>query len=204
MTVDAELDEANGAEIKETAQEADESPTVGDDQDANLTVGPHERKPRWGRVLAFGALPGIVLLLAVAAGYLKWLGWTQVQDSTAHTESVRAATDGTVAMLSYKPDTVQNDLDAAKSRLTGTFRDSYSSLTDNVVAPSAIQKLITAKAEVPAAASVSATDRHAVVLVFVNQTVTIGNDAPSKTASSVRVTLDRLDGRWLISGFDPV
>jgi Mce-associated membrane protein len=51
---------------------------------------------------------------------------------------------------------------------------------------------------------VSATSDHAVVLVFVDQTVTVGRDAPSNTASSVRVTLDKVKGRWLVSGFDPI
>jgi Mce-associated membrane protein len=41
-------------------------------------------------------------------------------------------------------------------------------------------------------------------MVFVNQTVIIGADAPTDTASSVRVDLDNVDGRWLISGFDPI
>jgi Mce-associated membrane protein len=38
----------------------------------------------------------------------------------------------------------------------------------------------------------------------VDQTVTIGKDAPTNTASNVRVTLDKVDSRWLISQFDPV
>jgi Mce-associated membrane protein len=41
-----------------------------------------------------------------------------------------------------------------------------------------------------------------VVLVFVDQSVVVGNDAPSTTASAVQVTLDRTGDRWLISGFD--
>jgi Mce-associated membrane protein len=43
-----------------------------------------------------------------------------------------------------------------------------------------------------------------VVLVFVNQTVIVGQDAPTDTASAVRVTLDKVGDRWLISSFDPV
>jgi Mce-associated membrane protein len=43
-----------------------------------------------------------------------------------------------------------------------------------------------------------------VVLLFVNQTVNMGSNAPTNTDSSVRVTLDKIGGRWLISGFDPV
>ena len=66
------------------------------------------------------------------------------------------------------------------------------------------QKQISATATVPAAASVSATENHSVVLIFVNQTVIVGHDAPSDTASTVRVTLDRVGGRWLISGFEPI
>jgi Mce-associated membrane protein len=75
---------------------------------------------------------------------------------------------------------------------------------NDVVAPGAKQQHITALATVPAAASVLATGKHAVVLVFVDQTTTIGNDAPTQSTSSVRVSLERVDGRWLISQFDPV
>jgi Mce-associated membrane protein len=117
---------------------------------------------------------------------------------------VQAAKDSTVALLSYKPDTVEQQLTAARDRLTGDFRDSYTSLTHDVVIPGAKQKQISAVATVPAVASVSAAPNHAVVLVFVNQTVVVGRDAPTDTASAVRVTLDKIGERWLISKFDPV
>jgi Mce-associated membrane protein len=42
------------------------------------------------------------------------------------------------------------------------------------------------------------------VLLCVNQAVVIGQDASTTTASSVRVSLDKIGGRWLISQFDPV
>lgn len=202
MTLSTESGEDTIADAVEPAPEH-ESDSSEDNQQPHPTTR-RGRGIRWSHVLCFGVLPLIVVILAAGAGYLKWLSWSQSQQAIAQTESVRAATEATVAMLSYKPDTANNDLDAAKSRLTGSFRDSYSSLIDDVVAPAAIQKLITAKAQVPAAASVSASASHAVVLVFVNQTVTVGNDAPSNTTSSVKVTLDRINGRWLISGFDPV
>jgi Mce-associated membrane protein len=32
----------------------------------------------------------------------------------------------------------------------------------------------------------------------------VGSAAPTQTNSAVRVTMDNLDGRWLISGFDPI
>ena len=95
-------------------------------------------------------------------------------------------------------------LEGAQSRLTGSFRDSYAQLIRDVVIPGAKEKKISAVASVPAAASVSATGTHATVMVFVNQTSTVGNDAPVNTSSVVRVNLDKVDGQWLVSGFDPV
>jgi len=117
---------------------------------------------------------------------------------------VQAARDITIALLSYTPDQVEQQLGDARNLLTGEFRDSYTSLTNDVVIPGAREKQISAVASVPAAASVSATATEAVVLVFVNQTVIVGQDAPTDTASSVRVTLEKVGDSWLISKFDPV
>jgi len=156
------------------------------------------------KAIAYGLLPGLALLLASAAGYLKWQDGSAREAQTARAESVQAAIDSTVALLSYRPDTVETDLDAAKSRLTGTFLDAYTKLTHDLVIPGAKQKQISAVATVPAAAAASATPTHAVVLLFVNQSVIVGQSAPTSTASSVRVTLDKVGARWLISQFDPV
>jgi Mce-associated membrane protein len=165
---------------------------------------PTRRRIQWSRAIAYGLLPVLAFLLASAAGYLKWRDGTAREAQAARVESVQAAIDGTVALLSYRPDTVEKDLEAAKSRMTGTFLTSYTSLTHDVVIPGAKQKQISAVATVPAAASATATPTHAVVLLFVNQSVIVGQGAPTSTASSVRVTLDKVDGRWLISQFDPV
>jgi Mce-associated membrane protein len=159
---------------------------------------------RWGRALAYGVLPGLALLAAMGAGYLKWQDISTREARLAGIESVRAATDSTVAMLSYRPDTAEKDLDAARDRLTGAMKDSYTSLTHDVVIPGAREKQISAMATVPAAAVVTASASHAVVLVFVNQRVTVGHDPSVDTASRVRVTLDKVGGRWLVAGFDPI
>jgi len=147
--------------------------------------------------------PVLTLLLALTAGYLRYEQGSTDDIAAARAESVRAATEGAIALLSYAPDTVDATLGAASNRLTGDFRDSYETLVKQVVSPGAKQKQITATATTPAAASVSATNRHAVVLVFVDQTVVMAKDTPTNTSSAVQVTLDKVDNRWLISGFDP-
>jgi Mce-associated membrane protein len=117
---------------------------------------------------------------------------------------VQAAHDSIVEMLTYQPDTADQKLNAARSRLTGPFLESYNQLIQTVVIPSAKQKKITAAAKVPAAAAVSAGDDRAIVLAYVDQTLALGTAPPTRTNSTVRVTMEHVDGVWLISGFDPI
>ena len=198
----AERDDlADEAEAADEADLLDLEDVEGDDV-AEARV---ERSGRfsWTRLLIAG-LPVLALILALGVGYLKWLDGTARESRAAAQTSVRAASESTIAILSYKPETVDHDLKAAADRLAEPFRQQYTQLVNDVVAPGAKQQHITAVATVPAAASVSATGKHAVVLVFVDQTTTIGNDAPTQSTSSVRVNLEKVDGRWLISQFDPV
>ena len=205
VPVDAETEQAEEQATDDVAEQADEA-TDADEEAAAEPAEPDKPKRRvnWSRVLAFGVLPVLALLLAAAAGFLKWQDNSIREDEVARIESVQAAKDSTIALLTYKPDTVEQQLGAARELLTGDFRDSYTALTNDVVIPGAKERQISALASIPAAASVSAEPNHAVVLLFVNQSVVVGTDAPTDTASSVRVGLDKVDGRWLISEFDPV
>jgi Mce-associated membrane protein len=203
--VDVQLMVADAATVEDCP--AVEAAGNSADADEPTPDGPKARRVlgiAWGRVVAFGLLPAVAMMLAAAAGFLKWQDSSVRDSEAARIESVQAAADSTIKILSYRPDTVDRDLDAGRDRLTGAFRDAYTSLTNDVVKPGSKQKQISAVATVPAAASISATENHAVVLVFVNQTIIVGNDAPSSTTSSVKVTLEKRGDRWLISGFDPV
>jgi Mce-associated membrane protein len=206
-----EQDEATEAEEARRQAADDEVSNEDSGEDEHEDEDPEEVEPparKWrinrSRVLAFGVLPLLVLLIAAACGYLHWrVDWIRGSEA-ARAESVFAAKDSTVAILSYQPDTVEKDLAAARDRLTGKFKDSYMQLVHDVVIPGAKKGHISAIATIPAAASLSADPKHAVALVFVNQVVTVGNDAPTNTSSAVRVTLDKSGGRWLISAFDPI
>jgi Mce-associated membrane protein len=211
VEVSAETTEQLATEIDEPEDTADvvESQDASSDdaqtEDAEDVTPPARwRRIKWSRVLAFGVLPVLALVIALGAGFLKWQDAWVRGSRVAGIESVAAAKDSTVALLSYQPDTVEKDLEAARDRLTGKFKDSYAQLIHDVVIPGAKKQHISAVATVPAAASVSATPKHAVALLFVDQTVAVGNDAPTGTSSIVRVTMDKTGSRWLISAFDPV
>lgn len=190
----ASLDEA---EDETTQRDSDLTGAVDD-----ATDGRRER--RWTRVLAVGVLPAVALLLALAAAYFRWVAGSADDLAQARSDSVRVASEDTVVLLSYRADSVEKDLGAARERLTGEFKDAYAELTRRVVIPGAKEKHISSVAKVNAAAPVSATVDHAVVVLFVDQTVTIGEGAPTDTQPVVRVTLDKVNGRWLVSRFDPV
>ncbi len=190
-----------------TGTAGDHLDDTGGPADHPTADDPHTMPQRhldWSRAVAFGLLPALALMLALGAGFLRWEYSTKRDARAAADESVGVARDATAAILSYRAASAEKELLGARDRLTGAFLDSYTDLVTKVVIPGATEKKISAQAQVPAAASVSATPGHAVVLVFVDQTVTVGEGAPTNTASSVRVTLDKVGGRWLVSGFDPI
>lgn len=171
---------------------------------AEVTPAKSRRRIGWAEIVAFGLLPLAAVSLTLVAGYLKWQGSAVRGADAAQAESVQAAREAVAALLSYQPDTAEQDLATVRDLLTGDFKVEYTQLTKEVVIPAAKEQKIGAVATAPAAAAVSATADRAVALVFVNQTVTIGDGAPTDTASSVRVAMEKIDGRWLISEFTPV
>jgi Mce-associated membrane protein len=195
--IDAGDADTFGAEQADRADDSD--PIAGRKRLRRRVFG-----PRTARALVFVVLPLVAVLLGAAVGYLRWMDMSNRAGEESGPAAVRAASDAAVAMLSYTPASVDGDLVAARDRLTGGFRDTYTSLTDDVVIPGAKQKQITSVATVPAASLVSASSDRAVVLLFVNQTTTFGGEIPSDSASTVRLSLDRIGDRWLVSDFQPI
>jgi Mce-associated membrane protein len=192
---------------KDTAEDTSDAPADAATDTESTDVAPETpRTPRRSRlkIFTFGVLPALALVLAIAAAYLLWRDSITDRDATARTDSVQAARDITVAMLTYQPDTIEAQLGAARERLSGDWKQKYGTTVDTQIVPEAKAQRISAAAAVAASASVSSEPEHAVVLLFVNQTVTVGDAAPTITPSSVRVTLDKVDDSWLISGFEPV
>jgi Mce-associated membrane protein len=152
----------------------------------------------------------LVLLLLISGGGATWLYVTQYRpdkqtDAAVAKTVITAATDGTVALLSYSPDSLDKDFAAAKSHLSGDFLSYYNQFTEQIVAPAAKQKSLKTNARVLGAAVSELRPDSAVVLVLVDQSTTSkDNPDPAMAASSVLVSLTRVNGNWLITKFDPV
>lgn len=202
-----EPDEPAEAESELVEPEQDAAEPVETDPVAPNTAVPQSNPLQaggieWARLTAYRILPALALVLAAAAGGL-WYLTTRHSNEAQRAAVIKLASDGTVALLSYQPDTVRQQLTDARKLLTTPFLDEYTTLTKSVI-PGAEQRRIAAATSVPAAAAVSVEENHAVVLVFVNQTVRIGDQPPTSTPTSARVTLERLGGQWLIAKFEPV
>ena len=159
-----------------------------------------------GNVLAT-ALALLTAASLILLGVLFWVLWRpdEATDADAAKSAVAAASEGTVAVLSYSPDTLDHDISAAKSHLTGDFLKYYDDFTKAVVVPAAKQKSIKATAVVLRAAVSDFHADSAKVLLFVNQsTLSKERPQPSFANSSVSVTLTKAHGEWLISAFNPL
>ena len=200
------------AETTSPVEEITETDPIGrpDDNDTKITrlklaIGQLTELIR--RRVALALLVSLAAAAVALAGGLWYFEYRADRDTDAAAvkSAISAATDGTIAVLSYSPDTLDRDFSAAESRLTGDFLSYYSRFTEQIVTPAAKQKSVHTSAVVLRAAVTELRPESAVVLVFVNQS-TASKDRPQATlaSSSVLVTLTKASGKWLISSFDPV
>ncbi|WNG79702.1 hypothetical protein C6A86_015480 [Mycobacterium sp. ITM-2016-00316] len=165
---------------------------------------------RWSKVaVRWKGIALTVLVLATAALasvlYVTEYRPSQQTDPAAQQTVIDAASTATVVLLSYAPETLDRDLDRARTLMFGDFLTYYGKFSSEVVAPAVRDKGIKASAQVVNAALMEMSTDTAKVLLFLNQeTMSRDRPEPALTASSVVVTLDKVDGHWLIAALDPV
>jgi Mce-associated membrane protein len=208
------FDESSEAvELTEAGEIAEDS-KADDSEESNEKDKPARRKIGDRRLLrATRRNLGVIIVaaaLVISAGLATGLYFLQYKpdqetNAAAANVALEAAKNGTVALLSYSPDTLDQDFANAKSNLTGDFLSYYTQFTEQIVTPAAKEKQVKTVAVVVRAGVIEIHRDSAVVLVFINQTTTSKeNPDGAFAASSVKVGLKKVDGRWLISAFDPV
>ncbi|MFZ2178217.1 MAG: hypothetical protein WAW17_30170 [Rhodococcus sp. (in: high G+C Gram-positive bacteria)] len=171
-----------------------------------FAVGPQAHRAPSNRLLS-GAVAASALLPLIALICVQ-VFVVRAEDqrvADARNSVAEIAADGAEAVLSYKPDTFDEDVANAESRLTGDFLTTYTKLADEVVGPAAAEKNVAMDAVSAGAAVESVSTDQASVLVYINQAASAADqETPSQTQSVVRVGLAWLDGKWLIDSFDPL
>jgi Mce-associated membrane protein len=158
----------------------------------------------------------VVVILAVTTPAVTAVGLMEMQlknrqpppvanQPSDRQAATQAASSGTVKVLSYSPDTLDQDFAAASAMLTGDFLKHYREFTSQVVGPTARQKRLTTTATVSHSGVESLSTDAASILVFVNQTTTSAEQpTPTTSASAVSVGLAKVNGTWLINNFNPL
>ncbi|MCV7102060.1 hypothetical protein H7I01_17085 [Mycobacterium palustre] len=194
-------DEAAGDEALDEAEAPDYADADSARERRRRRLPPRVRK-------AIFAILAVLLLTSGAVAtwlYFKQYRPDQQTDASVSTAVVGAATDGTVALLSYSADSLDRDFAAARTHLGGEFLSYFDQFSQHTVAPMARQKSMKTTAKVSGAAVSELHPDSAVVLVFVDQvTTTKDSPQPSVAVNSVLVHLSRITGSWKITKFTPV
>ena len=200
------LDDAETAQEDADSDDAGtETPSVG--ESPAETTGAIDRFAssllvHWRPILLTASVIAAVGL-AACLFVLQYRPDRQIDDAAAR-RAIQEASDGAVATLSYSSESIDRDFARARSHLTGEFLAYYDKFTKDIVMPTVKEKHLTQTATVIRAAVSELHPHSAVVLVFLNET-TMSKDKrePLKTPSSVRITLTKVNGSWLISKLDP-
>jgi len=171
--------------------------------EAEQRDGPSAREqhgPQRSGTRLLAGLLALTLSALTAFGLVAYRVRDDQRVETARDQAVAAAHDNAEAILSYDYRHLDADFAAARAKLTGGFARDYKVTTTKLVRPGAEQYHVVVKAEVAAQSVVSATADQVVVLLFVNQTTTSTRlDGPRVDLNRVRLTLVKVDGRWLVN-----
>ena len=158
-----------------------------------------EDRPRWTkRALPWVAAVAVGVVVAVAA-WEGWLLYQQHEKDVAAEQALDAATKYAVVLTSIDTNALDQNFDEVLNGSTGEFKDMYTKsstqlrqlLVDNkaaahgVVIDAAVKSVTTDKVE---------------VLLFVDQSVSnLAAPDPRIDRSRIKMTMEKVDGRWLAS-----
>lgn len=156
-------------------------------------------RPRWTkRVLPWVAAAAVGIVVAVAA-WEGWLLYQQHQKDVAAEQALDAATKYAVVLTSIDTNALDQNFTEVLDGSTGEFKDMYAKsstqlrqlLVDNEAAAHGV---------VIDAAVKSVTADKVEVLLFVDQSVSnLAVPDPRIDRSRIKMTMEKVDGRWLAS-----
>ena len=146
-----------------------------------------------------GAVAGVCGGLLVASGILGWQVWQQHQVKEASIEAQRAAVSYAQVLTSIDSNKVDENFKDVLDGATGEFKDMYSQSSVEL-RQLLIENKATAHGVVVDSAVQEASKNKAIVLLFVDQSVTNTKlPDPRIDRSRMKMTLEKVDGRWRAS-----
>lgn len=187
--VEPEAEAATGAE----ESDEDDSPLLGKRNKAE------RRKRPWGRYLRRSVLPVLLVASLTVSGLLGWRQWQEHQVMIAGQQAQQAAVNYAQILTSIDSNNVDQNFRQVLDGATGEFKDMYTQSSVQL-RQLLIDNKATAHGVVVDSAIASASANKVVVLVFIDQTVTnMAVPDPRIDRSRIKITMEKIDGRWLAS-----
>ncbi len=162
---------------------------------------PAEVKPRVRREVPVRTVVLALVFagLLAATGFLGWQVWQQRQLNAASADAQRAAVSYAQVLTSIDSNKVDENFKQVLDGATGEFKDMYSQSSVDL-RQLLIENKATAHGVVIESAVQSITKNHAVVLLFVDQSVANAKlPDPRIDRSRMKMTLEKIDGAWRAS-----
>ncbi|MBB5915421.1 Mce-associated membrane protein [Nocardia transvalensis] len=142
----------------------------------------------------------LIALLVVAVVFAVVFGW-KLENRNDRSDAGRAALDAAqnyaVVLTSIDSAHLDPDIAAVLNGATGEFKDMYSKSADQLK-PMLLQAKSVSKGHVVAASVQSASENHAVIMLFVDAEITnVTNPQPRIDRNRILMTMDKVGDRWL-------
>lgn len=191
--LDDAVTDTDTSQTRDIAGDEDESPI-----DVRGELRPESRKGQPAKVIRWAAAAVLAVTLA-GTGYEGWLIYQHHQQQIAAAQALDAAKKYILALTSIDTNAIDKNFAEVLDGSTGEFKDMYTKSSAQLR-----QALIDNKAAahgnvIDAAVKSAAKDKVEVVL-FVDQSVSNAAAAqPQIDRSRVKMTMEKVDGRWLAS-----
>lgn len=207
---EVEEPEATGEET-EPEDEASEETEAEDadrdeDEDDLRLMGKREKKEKvrlrnrpWRQYLRRSIMPLLLVASLALSGFLGWKQWQEQQIKQAGEQAQQAAIAYAQVLTSIDSNNVDQNFRQVLDGATGEFKDMYTQSSVQL-RQLLIDNKATAHGVVVDSAIQSESTNKVVVLVFIDQTVT-NTSAPDPRIdrSRIKMTMEKVDGRWRAS-----
>jgi Mce-associated membrane protein len=166
---------------------------VSDGREDTAATAPDSR-------LALRRLAAAALVVALTgAGYLGWTAYQRHQADVAAAQALDAARNYAFKLANLDADTIDQHLADVEGGSTGEFQGRHVKSREHL-RRLVVDNRVTTRGNVVEAAVKSTSPNKVVVLVLVDQAVTnAASPDPHIDHSRIRMTMEKVDGRWLAS-----
>lgn len=196
-------DDVENAIAEQAGEQTDEAETDEAEDGGELLTGKRRgrerRKRPWRRYLRRSVLPLLLAASLAVSGFLGWRQWQEHQVKAAGEQAQQAAIAYAQVLTSIDSNKVDENFKQVLDGATGEFKDMYTQSSVKL-RQLLIDNEATAQGVVVDSAIQSASTGKVVVLLFIDQTVT--NTAapdPRIDRSRIKMTMEKVDGRWRAS-----